>query len=307
MTKALFDVVNFQLASAVAAAGTVTVGYPAGRGTGNYLMSDSAHVLFLGQNKYVSPKDFTCTFNAVASSITVTNKGANTWPAGAQAMLQLNTNGTPQAPNIPLATQGSRVNFWREILIDLGSPLALNTAGIVASQTVTGAGTAAVLSAAGTDATLNADGSITLGTPRNITAAWTNTAILTITGKDEYGNTVVETSASGTSHTGKKAFKSVSSITTNATITGATAGYGDILGLPIAVRKAQQVIKEMQDGAAPSAGTFAFALSNTKPLSTSADVRGTYLPAAATDGSKGYALLVAVPDPTDIGVAQFAG
>ena len=304
MTKAFFDILPFQLASAVAAtSGTVAVGYPAGRGPGNYLMSDSQHVLFVGQNKYVSGKDFTIAFNGKATGLTITNKTATAWPVNALCQLQLNTNGTYQAPNLPVQ-QGSRINAWREILIDLGSPLALNAAGIVASQTVTGAGTAAVLSAAGTDATLNADGSITLGTPRNITAAWTNTAVLTILGQDEYGNVMTEVSASGTSHTGKKAFKTITSIKTSATITGATAGYGDVLGLPIAVRKAQQVLKEMQDGAAPTAGTFAFALSNTVSLNTSADVRGTYLPNAATDGVKGYAILVSVPDPQDIGVAQ---
>jgi len=39
-------------------------------------------------------------------------------------------------------------------------------------------------------------------TGRNVVAAWTGTAVMTVTGLDMYGNVVVEASASGTSLTG---------------------------------------------------------------------------------------------------------
>lgn len=55
-------------------------------------------------------------------------------------------------------------------------------------------------------------------------------------------------------------------------------------------------------------GTFVAGLdTSTKSTATTADVRGTYDPADAADGSTSWALLVAVPDPAFRGVPQFAG
>jgi hypothetical protein len=45
----------------------------------------------------------------------------------------------------------------------------------------------------------------------------------------------------------------------------------------------------------------------TKATATNADVRGTYTPENAPDGTIGYALLVQVPDPSFLGNAQYAG
>ena len=41
--------------------------------------------------------------------------------------------------------------------------------------------------------------------------------------------------------------------------------------------------------------------------STTGDVRGTYDPNAAADGSKSFGLIAMVPNPSDLGVSQFAG
>jgi len=45
----------------------------------------------------------------------------------------------------------------------------------------------------------------------------------------------------------------------------------------------------------------------TKPTATNADVRGTYDPAVACDGTKAFSLLLAIEDPTFLGSAQYAG
>jgi hypothetical protein len=60
--------------------------------------------------------------------------------------------------------------------------------------------------------------------------------------------------------------------------------------------------------ASASAGTFVAGLSvNTISTATTADVRGTYDPSAACDGSKAFELLVNLSDPTFKGVPQYDG
>jgi hypothetical protein len=155
---------------------------------------------------------------------------------------------------------------------------------------------------------LASGGVATFDVPRNVVAAWTNTATITVTGTDEYGNTVVETSASGTSMAGKKAFKTITSVVPSANITGATVGTGDVLGLPVFLPGAGHVLSELQDGDVATAGTVVAGLSvNTESTATTADVRGTYDPNSACNGALRFELLVALPDPTHLGNAQFAG
>lgn len=57
---------------------------------------------------------------------------------------------------------------------------------------------------------------------------------------------------------------------------------------------------------ATNRGTLVTGLSPlTTPTGTNADVRGTYVPETAPDGTNGYALLVAVTDPTFLGSPQY--
>lgn len=426
----MFDILNFTTAASLANLGTLTVGYPAGRTKGDYdTWNAKTHVLELNGNQYTSPNNFTLTFNANASSITLTNVNMGTVPANTSAILQIDRpspdQNTPGSADL-LPALGDKMYKAVPYLIDLGSPNALNTAGICASQSVTSA-VAALLNGTGTDVTANTDGSVTLNTPRNVTAAWTGTAVLTVAGFDVFGNAMTEASGSGTSFTGKKAFKKIASVIPSASITSATVGYGDVIGLPVAITNSSQVLQEIrnsvrigsspqtrrvyffinqvdllagsanaiqihcpisgvvtkvgtvvqkaittggtitfQDGATafvgatitiansaaqgasqivtPTAGdaslvvakndvlqvipasfatagevdgfieisptdgiltdgTLALALT-TASTTTSADVRGTYKPSLATDGSTSYHLLIALPDYNNIGVSQ---
>lgn len=237
-----FDNVSFTLASALAASGTVTVGYPSNRSQGNYDWSPGRHVLIAGGNKYVAPDNFTLTFNANASDITLTwGSGMATLPASTACRLMLDRAGpddiapTPEPNPVPLGVRPVLANTY---LIDLGSPDVADADGICASQSVS----------SGAAALLNGAVGATLDVPRNVVGSWTTTAVITITGKDALGNTVVETSASGTSHTGKKAFKEITSIVPSASITSATFGTGDVLGLPVAVEKVGQILAEFKNG-----------------------------------------------------------
>ena len=168
-----------------------------------------------------SPVDFSISFGA--TTFTVTYLGSTTLPAGTLVRLQLDRqgddDGTPE--NDTLADGVVKAPLH---LINLGSPDLADADGLSASQTVTGAGTAFLL---------NGAVGATFDVPRNVVGAWTNTAIITITGLDVDGNVVVETSASGTSHTGKKAFKTVTGISASISVTALTVGTGNVLGLPV--------------------------------------------------------------------------
>jgi len=190
------------------------------------------------------------------------------------------------------------------VVLSLGAPILADADGVSASQTVTGVGTAFLINGA-----LASGGAVTFDVPRNVVAAWTNTAILTVTGTDLYGQAVVETSASGTSLTGVKAFKSVTSVTTNATVTSATVGSGSKLGLPYRPVLGGFIRGRANEDTA-DAGTYV-APSRVTATGTTVDVRGTYAPAATLDGTLTIEVAIAVangPNDSDaFGVTQFAG
>lgn len=236
----MFDIIQTTLSAAVVDNGTFTVSYPTGQSAATYTGAHK-HKMAALQSVYDAPVDFTLSFGA--SSITVTWKGDTTLPAGTDVTLQVDKLGTDDRQP-EKAVVNKRIVKAPLTLLDLGSPGTADADGVAASQTVTGAGTAFVLNGA----LASADGTVTFDTPRNVVGAWTNTAIITITGTDVDGNAVVEKSASGTSHTGAKAFKKITSVTTSATVTSATIGSGVVLGLPAYVPNAANVIAELKNG-----------------------------------------------------------
>jgi len=184
-------------------------------------------------------------------------------------------------------------------------PEAPDADGICETQAVGdgGAGGTAIINGA-----LASNGVAEFDVPRNVVAAWTGTAVITIEGEDEYGARVVEQSASGTSHTGKKAFKRVTRITTSAAVTGFTAGTGSAIGFPYRVDAGGFFMASL-DGNADD-GTFAPAVT-AAPSATTGDVRGTYTPDGTLDGSARLAALFKIADPTTkegaYGVDQYGG
>ncbi len=243
----MFDIINFNLAANVADNGTVTVGYPTGRSKGDYIINSENHVLFVGQNQYASPADFTLTFNANASNITLTNKSGATWKQGTACGLQVERAGANDSFVLLNDTiERGRVTQLFPATLNLGAPNAAVSNGIAASQSVTvGTTPNAVI-----NGSLASGGAVVLDVPRNVVAAWTGTAVLTVTGQDEYGKTIKESSASGTSFNGKKAFRKITACSFSANVTGATIGTGEKLGLPIAIRKSCLVVAELKDGIA---------------------------------------------------------
>jgi len=301
-----FDVVTGLLSAAVATSGTFTTGYPAGSRLGDF-RSGVGHRLVVGGRQYVCPTDFTLAYTS-ATVITVTWAATNTLPAGSTFRLQLARGNSPTY--IAETTGPDNINnaSWVfPVRINLGAPIAPAATGVTTAQLLGAAGNLTI------DGTRASGGVATLDAPRNftLTVATTNQSGInfTVYGTDEYGAALVEVLAGPNNNTvqGKKAFKTITRVAASAAVAtnGVSVGFGDVLGLPVHVT-ATAILKELQDGAAASAGTLVAGLSPlTKSTGSTADVRGTYDPSAACDGAKVFELDVLVVDPTFRGNPQF--
>lgn len=295
-----FSVVNGTLAADVATAGTFTVGYPSNKDSGNYYGAHG-HMFVIGQNNaYKYPNDFDLTFGT--SSITVTNKTTTTWLSGSSFRVQLEEQGVRQYRS-DSATPALIPNAYKSssLLVSLGAPDAAVANGVSVSQSVV----VATTPLATITGSLASGGVATFDNPRNVVAAWTGAAVVTVTGTDVYGKSLSEASASGTSLAGKKAFKTITSVSFSANVTAATVGSGDVLGLPVYLAEIGFVMKELQDGSAATAGTVVAGVQSAGgATTTTGDVRGTYDPNAACDGAKAFQLVVLAPDPAYVGMLQ---
>lgn len=154
---------------------------------------------------------------------------------------------------------------------------------------------------------LAAGGVATFPVARNVVLAWTGTAVATVTGRDDYGQRMQEVSASGTSLTGKKAFKYIDSISMSADVTALTAGTGVAIGLLQAIAdNGLQFARVTATAGAAMAIDAATVLGPdvTNPaIGTGGDVRGTIQFASAPDGVKTYGVAWFIRDrQTKIGV-----
>lgn len=179
-------------------------------------------------------------------------------------------------------------------------PAAAIANGYSLSQSV-GASTAALLN--GSLVSGFTVGGLTAGfaqpdIPRNVVAAWTTTAIITISGLDYYGQPQTEVSASGTSWTGKKTFSKINSITPSVAVTAFTAGTGTVLGLPF--RTDASDLHDPRLNNATDAGTFVPADLTNPATSSTGDVRGTYAPAGTLNSSNWLSVLITVPDDSTV-------
>jgi len=325
-----FKTAEANIASAVASAGTFTVGYPAGTNAGNYENTRNHSLWVDGHQKlYAYPADFTLAFGT--SNITVTYNGSTTIAAGDRARIQLDLMGVDDELDLHNANIEG-VSIGAVAMIDLGAPDVLDADFLVKAATSTELpDTETVTYTPDTDGTTPTDGAAPvvvrssvnyweLDVARNLVSTVTHGSsvvamTIKIIGQDVFGATMSETltvAATGTSQVDAtlKAFKWVRSIAITAAADAEANtlnfGTGDVLGLPIRLPDLGYVLKEMEDGAAPTAGTVVAGV-DTVATATTGDVRGTYDPNSATDGALAFKLLVWGADPTDKGVAQFAG
>lgn len=232
------------LVAAVAAAGTFTAQYPEGT-TKNTFLRGVRHQLVVAGATFEAPGKFSLTFNAADITVTL---GATmpTLAAGSEYFLGIDTAGEADYA-APLAPRSENVRDLKVLEINFGSPDTADADGVCASQTVTFATTPlAVLDGA----LVGADDIAVFDVPRAVVAAWTGTAVLTMTAIDEFGVEFTEASGSGTSFAGKKAAKKVTAISMSANVTGLTVGTGDVLGSPVVIPNTAHILRELQDGVA---------------------------------------------------------
>lgn len=201
-------------------------------------------------------------------------------------------------------------------------PLTKQAAGLAAIQTLAGAGAFTLAAGTGVTARARADGTTeyVLDVPRAISATVATTdqsgVNLTITGYDMYGQRMIETIAgpNNTTVNGKKAFKSVVSVTADAAVStnGISIGYADKFGMPFAIADKGYVQCKWNDTLAVDAGTFVDADATSPATASTGDVRGTYVPSSASDGAKRLIVwmhLTAIqcgPNATRVGAAGVA-
>ncbi len=184
-------------------------------------------------------------------------------------------------------------------------PLTLQLLGLTAAQAVLAAGNLTLAAGTGVTTTVDENGTTryVLDTPRNVTitssAAGDTTQTATVYGYDVYGQPMSEAIAFNGAATiqGKKAFKSVTRIAISAALAGnGSAGYGDVLGIPVRVTDAGYIISVKWAGVlAADAGTFVAAVITDPATTTTGDVRGTYVPSSATNGSRRLIMAIGVP------------
>ena len=181
-------------------------------------------------------------------------------------------------------------------------PQTLQTANIAASQTATGSGAVTLTAGTSVKTVTRADGTtvLQLNTPRALQINTSTTArTITISGYDYYGQPMTEAitvATAGTAKSGAKAFYQIASATINGSATAVTIGTTDILGLPVRCFDAGYVVKVgWNNTLAQDAGTFTPADMTNPASSTTGDVRGTYKPSTASDGTKRLVMTIALP------------
>lgn len=165
-------------------------------------------------------------------------------------------------------------------------PVALSATAVCAAQPVGGAVNLTINGASA------AGGVATLDVPRAVSVVSSNagdtTQTATVFGFDVYNQPMSETIAFNgtTTVNGQKAFARVTRVAASAALAGnASVGSTDILGLPYRI-VTRGAIQTFWDTAFVTTGTFAAADLTSPATATTDDVRGTFLPPSATNGTR---------------------
>lgn len=322
---ALMPPVAVVTGAAVATNGTLTFPYPARPGPFSEATLAGDYVGSIGHTAYAEglqasltfPVGFSLAFNS--GNITFTYLGTSTIPANTKVQLQLDTIGQNESvgpftkyPNSNyLASTGApgdaasqtpvspafgglstRVQDALPIYVNLGSPVLASATAVVNAAARVGTNLLTTYAAA-----------VMLDTPRNLQYVSSNagdtTQTVIVTGFDEYNVAMTEkVTLNGTTPVpGKKAFKSVTSDTTSATLAGnLSIGSGALVGLPAMLLGTTKgyLVTEIVNGTVVATGTIVAAATGT-PSNTTGDVRGTYTSVTAFNGSNSYELFYFAP------------
>jgi hypothetical protein len=185
-------------------------------------------------------------------------------------------------------------------------PLTKQTNNISAAASYTGAGTAVLAAGTGTTAVTTAAGvaAIQLDCPRAVSVTIGTGTIadvaITVTGLDVYGQAMTDVIQTGTTQSttvnGEKAFFQITGVAVAGAVGGTVAvGTTDVLGSPVRITDAGYIARAGWAGAlAEYAGTFVAAVTTTA-TTTSGDVRGTYVPSSAPNGTRRLVMGILLP------------
>lgn len=193
-----------------------------------------------------------------------------------------------------------RIYVWDTV------PATASTSNLAASQTPAGAGSITLTAGSGVTEfrVTNYLTGYRLDVPRAVSVT-TGVGVptqrnFTVNGFDIYGQNMTEQITSSASQTttvnGKKAFSVITSITVSgATSVAITMGTSDVLGIPVRVTNAGYIASVKWDNTlAQDTGTLVNADAATA-TATTGDVRGTYDPSSACDGSKRLVVGILLP------------
>jgi len=264
----------------------------------------------------------------IAASQTPASAGNLTLTAGTSAKSVVRTDGTtviqldiPRALSITTGTAAAATLAGVAITGTGGQISYTSQTGLVSGQYLTISGTLGgtgtitgysnpttyILTAVtATTATLTTTAGAavvtTAGTPTGLTyTLGVAPQTATISGYDYYGQAMTQaittSSAVSTAVNTTKAFYQITSIAIGgATGTALTVGTTDVLGLPVrAIDGAYIVNAGWNNTAGYDAGTWVKADMTNPATSSTGDVRGTYIPSSATDGTKRLVMAIAIP------------
>lgn len=181
------------------------------------------------------------------------------------------------------------------------TPTTIVTTAVAAAQAVAGAGNLTL------NGTLAVAGVVTFDVPRAVQIVSTNagdtTQTATFIGKDVYGVPMSQTiTFNGTTAVlGTKAFKTITQVAISAALTGnASAGNSDVFGLPIRADSRGYVLTTFWDAAHVHTGTFVAAVTTSPATATTGDVRGTYTPPTASNGTRQLIASIVATNPNDL-------
>jgi hypothetical protein len=185
-------------------------------------------------------------------------------------------------------------------------PLTKQTNNVSVAATYAGAGTAVLAAGTGTTAVTTAAGvaAIQLDCPRAVSVTIGTGTIadvaITVTGLDVYGQAMTDVIQTGTTQSttvnGEKAFFQITGVAVAGAVGGTVAvGTTDVLGSPVRITDAGYIARSGWAGAlADDAGTFVAAVTTTA-TTTSGDVRGTYVPSSAPNGTRRLVMGILLP------------
>lgn len=225
-----------------------------------------------------------------------TGKFASSSALGMASVFDASPNGFPLSPPY--------VNFF--------TPLAANTANVATLQTLPGAGALTLTAGTGNSAaTIGGYPFIYIGPNqlvRNLARAITLTSAanlsainFTITGLDYHNRVIVQTLAGPNANTVTtlKTFQAVYSVTADAAVpSNVSVGTSDTFGLPMRCGVRGFLSARWDTGATEDAGTFVASSNVALPTPSTGDIRGTYTPSSASNGTRLLVLYISKPFET---------